>query len=75
MGGITDIHIHIQPWEQLKPAVRETMRRGKEAVFEELLAIMADPRKLLAILDAADIWRVGLINYPSQDLMASPIAV
>ncbi len=69
MGGITDIHIHIQPWEQLKPAVRETMRRGKEAVFEELLAIMADPRKLLAILDAADIWRVGLINYPSQDLM------
>jgi hypothetical protein len=28
--GITDLHVHIQPWNQLKPAVAEVMRRGKE---------------------------------------------
>ena len=26
--GITDVHVHIQPWTQMKPAVMEAMRRG-----------------------------------------------
>ena len=30
---------------------------------------MDDPKLLLDLLDNADIWRVGLINYPSPDLM------
>ncbi|HXE58194.1 MAG TPA: amidohydrolase family protein [Gemmatimonadales bacterium] len=66
---VTDIHIHIQPWDQLKPAVKEVMRRGKEARWERLLALMHDPRALLELMDASGIERVGLINYPSPDLM------
>src|SRR5436309_5756740 len=27
---ITDVHIHIQPWRELKPPVLEVMWRGKE---------------------------------------------
>jgi predicted TIM-barrel fold metal-dependent hydrolase len=66
---ITDVHIHIQPWRQLKPAVMETMRRGKEEHFEFLLSLMDDPSMLLRILDEQGIARVGLVNYPSPNIM------
>jgi uncharacterized protein len=67
--GISDLHIHIQPWRQLKPAVVDVMRRGKEDHWERLIALMDDPSALLEVLDDSGIWRVGLINYPSPDLM------
>jgi predicted TIM-barrel fold metal-dependent hydrolase len=66
---ITDIHIHIQPWRQMKPAVMEVMRKGKEAHWERLIQLMEDPAALLQVMDASGIQRVGLINYPSPDLM------
>ncbi len=53
----------------MKPAVADVMRRGKEGHWDFLLQLMNDPTVLLEIMDRADIWRVGLINYPSQDLM------
>jgi uncharacterized protein len=67
--GVTDIHVHIQPWEQLKPGVMKAMRVGKEDHWERLLALMADPRALLDVMDESGIWRVGLVNYPSPDVM------
>ena len=67
--GITDLHVHIQPWRQLKPAVADVMRQGKEDHWDRLIALMDDPKLLLQQLDDAGIWRVGLINYPSPDLM------
>lgn len=69
MAGVTDIHVHIQPWEQLAPSVLETMRKGHEDHFEFLLELMRSPESMLQHMDEADIWRVGLINYPSPDLM------
>ena len=66
---ITDVHVHIQPWRQLKPAVMAAMRRGKEDHWDWLLALMDDSGMLLEIMDSAGIARVGLINYPSPDLM------
>jgi predicted TIM-barrel fold metal-dependent hydrolase len=67
--GITDLHIHVQPWRQLKPRVMEAMRRGKEDHWERLLTLMDDPKALLEVMDASGIWRVGLVNYPSPDVM------
>jgi len=66
---ISDMHIHIQPWRQLKPAVADVMRVGKEAHWERLIALMEDPKALLEVMDASGVWRVALINYPSPDLM------
>jgi predicted TIM-barrel fold metal-dependent hydrolase len=66
---VTDFHIHIQPWRDLKPAVAEVMKRGKEKHFDFLLAIMDDPAMLLALMDEQRIHRVGMVNYPSPDLM------
>ncbi len=69
LPGVSDLHLHIQPWRQLKPEVAEVMRRGKEEEWERLIAVMDDPKVLLEIMDQAGIWRAGLINYPSPDLM------
>jgi len=69
LPGITDVHVHIQPWRQMKPAVMESMRRGKEDHWEFLIAMMEDPRLLLDIMDKSGIWRIGMVNYPSPDLM------
>jgi predicted TIM-barrel fold metal-dependent hydrolase len=66
---VTDVHVHIQPWRQLKPAVMEAMRRGKEDHWDFLISLMDDPKALLEVMDRAGIWRVGLVNYPSPDLM------
>ena len=65
---ITDVHIHIQPWRELKPAVYKTMLAGKKDA-EQLMAVMYEPDLLLQIMDADGIDRVGMVNYPSPDLM------
>ncbi|HXI02853.1 MAG TPA: amidohydrolase family protein [Candidatus Saccharimonadales bacterium] len=67
-GEITDIHIHIQPWDQLQPAVRERMRHGRRD-YDEILAMIRDPARFLDYLDAAGVMRAGIINYPSPDIM------
>lgn len=66
---ITDFHIHIQPWRTMKPQVMEMMRRGKEEHFDFLLSVMDDPRLLLRIMDEQGIDRVGMVNYPSPNIM------
>jgi predicted TIM-barrel fold metal-dependent hydrolase len=68
-AGITDLHIHIQPWRDLKEDVAAVMRTGKEDHWEWLIQLMDDPAVLLEVMDRDGIWRVGLINYPSQDIM------
>ena len=67
--GITDVHVHIQPWKQMKPAVMEAMRKGKEDHWDFLIAMMENPRMLLDIMDKSGVWRIGMVNYPSPDLM------
>jgi len=66
--SIIDIHIHIQPWEQLKPAVQERMRAGRKDL-DQVLKFIQSPKAFLEFLDANDVERAGLINYPSPDLM------
>jgi uncharacterized protein len=68
MIAVTDAHIHIQPFEMMPAAVAATFWRGKSN-RAELESYAADPRKLLARMDADGVARVGLINYVSPDLM------
>ena len=66
---ITDVHIHVQPWRDVKPAVLAALRRGHEAQWDFLLGVMDDPARLLEVLDRAGVWRAGLVNYPAPDVM------
>ena len=65
---VVDIHVHIQPWDQLKPEVAAAMMRGRTDL-EAVLRFIRDPIAFTAFLDEQGIARVGLINYPSHDLM------
>src|SRR2546430_3467791 len=66
---ITDVHIHVQPWRELKPRVLEIMWRGQDAHRDLMIQVMDDPRALLQIMDHAGVWRAGLGDYPSPDVM------
>ena len=66
---ITDVHIHVQPWDELRPAALAALRRGKEAHWELLRRVMDDPATLLELMDRAGVWRVGLVNYPAPEVM------
>jgi predicted TIM-barrel fold metal-dependent hydrolase len=65
---VTDAHIHVQPWWELKAEVLDAMTRGRDDV-PELQAIMKSPERLLRRLDQDGIARAVLVNYPSPDLM------
>ena len=45
------------------------MRKGKESHWERLISLMDDPKALLEVMDQSGVWRVGLVNYPSPDIM------
>ena len=65
---VTDIHVHIQPWDQLHPAAQAVMSRGRPD-YESLSAMMHDPAAVLARMDADGIDRIGMINYVAPRLM------
>jgi predicted TIM-barrel fold metal-dependent hydrolase len=73
IGGmrVTDCHVHIHPWREMRPEIVEVLRRGQNA--EELEAVMYDPRLLLEIMDAEGIDRVGLVNYPAPEVMGTDL--
>jgi hypothetical protein len=65
---VFDCHIHVQPWEQLHPAVHATMIRGRSD-GERLERVIADPAELLRLMDEEQIERAALINYVAPEVM------
>src|SRR5438445_2209152 len=61
---ITDVHIHVQPWWEMKPGILEAMTRGRTDL-DELHRIMKSPALLLRRMDADGIARAVPGNYPS----------
>ncbi len=68
MPGITDVHVHLEPYKNLKPAVLDRMRREMKD-FDSLVKRMEDPRILLDHLDAVGVERACLINYAAPEVM------
>src|SRR5438309_9101872 len=66
---ITEVHIHAQPWRELRPQVLAVMWRDKEAERDLMVQLMEDPRALLQLMDRSGVWRAGLVNYPAPDVM------
>jgi len=71
---VFDCHVHVPPWEQMKPAVRETFsRHWRES--ERLTRAMRDPEEFLRLMDEEGVERAALINYPAPDVMGFTHAV
>src|SRR5258706_315600 len=65
---IVDAHLHMQPWEMMKPAVIARMREGRPE-FGELVALTKDPGRFLERMDTEGVEQAWIINYTSPDLM------
>jgi predicted TIM-barrel fold metal-dependent hydrolase len=63
---IFDAHIHVQPWEMVKPEVLALIDDASHADAKEILA---SPEALLRHLDREGVERVCCINYVSPDVM------
>ncbi|MBN1826444.1 MAG: amidohydrolase [Candidatus Eisenbacteria bacterium] len=68
MTGATDIHVHVQKWEEMRPAVRDFLRGAGEGALERAIAFAGDPGLLLAEMDRCGIRRVGLVNDVSPEV-------
>lgn len=71
---VIDLHVHIQPWEEMRPEVRAKI--GKDAAEQAALAaLMRRPDEILARMDRAGVERIAMINYVAPDLMGFTAAV
>lgn len=64
---VIDSHVHIQPWNLMRPEILDRMRKGRD--FELMQRVMSDPARFLAILDEAGVERAWLMNYVAPDIM------
>jgi uncharacterized protein len=65
---ITDCHIHIEPFDLLKPQARELMKR-KRANFDQIEQYGRSPKAFLHYLDACGVDRAALINYVAPEVL------
>ncbi|HEV8361209.1 MAG TPA: amidohydrolase family protein [Candidatus Thermoplasmatota archaeon] len=66
---VTDIHVHIQPWWQLKPEALAFIQAGHRHDAERIKGFLHDPKAFLAYMDEQGIHRCGLVNYPAPDTL------
>jgi uncharacterized protein len=67
-SGITDFHVHIQPWQMFKPDALEKMKKRRPDL-DDVIRFTQHPKDFLKHLDACGIERVACINYVSPDVM------
>lgn len=64
---VYDVHLHVQPWELMKPAVRTLLERASTDL-DHAYAIQKDPQQLIQFLDAEGVDRAVLVNYVAPDV-------
>ncbi|MFQ5986958.1 MAG: amidohydrolase family protein, partial [Thermoplasmata archaeon] len=63
------VHVHIQPFELVKPAAFELFKNlGKEDV-DFMRRLRDDPALFIQVLDEAEVWRACLINYVAEEVL------
>ncbi len=65
---VTDIHVHIQPLEMVRPEAVQMLRLGKRD-FDFVLELIHNPSKFVEHLDREGVWRAALINYVSEEVI------
>ncbi|HVT45190.1 MAG TPA: amidohydrolase family protein [Thermoanaerobaculia bacterium] len=63
---IIDVHIHVQPWQMLRP---EALALMDDEAHRGVADLLSDPKLLLQHLDANGIDRACCINYVSPEVM------
>lgn len=68
MKTFVDSHIHVQPWNMMKPEIRERMSRSRKDI-DVIQRVMDSPVELLKHMDREGVERAALINYVSPHIM------
>src|SRR2546426_5821971 len=66
--GITDVHVHVEPYRTLKPAIFK-MLWPEVPEREKASRLIDDPRTFLGHLDTTGVKRACLINYVAPEVM------
>lgn len=65
---VIDAHVHIMPWEMVRPDAASRLGGGKPD-FDQVKAISSDPARLLDYMDERNIEQMVLINYVSPEVV------
>jgi len=65
---VFDCHVHVQPWEQMRPEARQTMT-ARRRDLAEIQQALDDPSALLSLMDREGVERAALINYVAPEIM------
>jgi len=68
LAGITDVHVHVEPYRSFKPPVLEIVWRDIRDI-ERVGRLMDDPRAFLDHLDRVGVERACIINYIAPEVM------
>ena len=68
MPKVIDIHVHMQPLDQMKPECRELIRKTQPE-FDTIVELTKDPAKFIARMDEEGIEKAGIINYVAPRIM------
>ena len=63
---VFDVHIHVQPWEMIKP---EALALLDDDAHSDVAPLLESPERLIAYLDENEVNRACCINYVSPDVM------
>jgi len=64
--SVFDVHVHVQPWQMVKP---EALAMIDDPSHADAKDILSSPENLLRFLDAEGVDRACCINYVSPDVM------
>src|SRR5215475_605843 len=65
---VFDCHVHVQPWEQLRPEALAVMR-GVRRDLERVARALSGPGELLRLMDEEGVERLCLINYVAPEVI------
>lgn len=65
---IFDCHVHVQPWEQLRPEALAVMR-GVRKDLDRVARALSGAGELLKLMDEEGIERICLINYVAPEVI------
>lgn len=68
MSTFIDAHVHVQPWEMMKPEIVARMSRHRSDM-ETIRKVMSSPRNFLHLMDQDGVECTALINYVSPHIM------
>src|ERR1700693_497049 len=71
---VFDVHIHVQSWEQMKPAAPAVMTAARPDL-DRIRRALSEPAELLRLMDEQGVERAALINYVAPEVMGFTEAV